>query len=565
MKDAIILTSIIALAILLRVPLLYNASVHFNADEANAALLVKHLLEKGEFTTHAWSVSYAGILEQITAIPFVKTLGFTPLAFKLSPILYYCFWIITTYLLAKSLAGRLVAAISSLVLAASSPMLVLWSQLVNGDLKLMYFLGTMSLYLLHKHSTADRRKTPLLLTLALVLGLGLYANGLFALYLIPISLFSLLRSDWWARVRGTELDRSVDPQSPHGSSMEGLGKAQGQNGMWRNGILFALGFALGFCPKIYQIIWESPSTVHPFYLPAMPSRIWSNVRLLVRESLPSLLGVNPFFNPGVDYWTANLGGSPWLYYWSLTVLALLASACVSKLWSHKQELFQVVCLKPVELSTSALLLSLLLIVPTAFILSTQPQDLLSNRYLVPLYSAIPLILGMWLYDLRKKFGRLAPLAGIMLFVGFYISENVRSDILRGYLSPEWRLQRLPNPLMDVISYLEAHKVQGAYGSYWLTYNTTFFSNERIIVAPFPYVEGWDRYPPYSRYVKTLRDPAYIFFDYEELKEDLDRLLKRRGIPYIRKAIGPFVVYHGTGATPFYNYLAHPPPAPLPQS
>ena len=105
-KDAVAIVALTIFAVLLRIPLLYNADAIFTSDEAVNALVVKHILEGKEFFTHVWDASYVGILEGLTAIPFVKVLGLSALAFKLAPLLYFCSLLVVTYFLAKGLVGR---------------------------------------------------------------------------------------------------------------------------------------------------------------------------------------------------------------------------------------------------------------------------------------------------------------------------------------------------------------------------------------------------------------------------------------------------------------------------
>ncbi|GEM_PF-2740697 len=561
LRDGLAIASAITIALLLKVPLLYNADALYTSDEANAGLLIKQLLDRGELSTHIWGTSYAGILEQLLAVPFVKTFGFSALSFKLAPTVIFSIWIWITYLLGKKLGGRTMAILSSTILACSPPVIVYWSQDFGGSLTVTHCLGALAFYLLHRSIDVSHTNRSLLAAQAFVLGLGLYANTLFIVYLVPIGLHYLLGSSWWAALRPGRTKSQPQPLTQEKAASP-LSAVVMRRSSGATVVVCTVAFLIGFAPKLYHVVWEPPSIITPQYRPASLLTIRGNVRLLLKQCLPSLMGFNPFDDPEVAHWTGNPSGSPILRAWSLVALTLIIVAFLTTLVKHRRELLQILGLRPSVISVPAQMLILIFIVPAAFVFSTHPANIHSNHYLIPLYTALPVVIGTGLMS-WSRFGRSIPLCAAIVLTGFYLAGNARFDSAWNLLTTEWRLQRLPDPWQPLVAYLDQQGIRGGYGSYWLTYRTTFASNERIVVAPYPYAADWDRYPRYTQHTRSLQEPAYLFLQHEEEElTSVKLLLMRRGISYVEKSIGQFVILHSAGATPFYNYLAEPAPTAL---
>ncbi len=546
LKDGLAVGAAVVLALLLKLPLLYSADALYTSDEANAGLLIKQLLDRGELTTHIWGTSYSGTLEQLLAVPFVTLLGFSALPFKLAPTILFCLWIAVTYRLGRCLGGRALGLTAALLLAGSPPVMVFWTQDFGGALTVTHLLGAIAVYLLARslRPPLPNRRVPV--ALAFVIGLGLYANTLFVVYLVPLGLHFLLRARWWADLRSGRVPTEVAMRPAAAAAC-------------------TIAFLLGFAPRLYHLLWGPANIYTPHYQVASPARLLSNLRLLVKSCLPSLLGFNPFRDPEVARWTGDPTGSPLFHPWGWVVLAILTLACLTAVLAYRRELLDALRLRPTVLPVPATLAVLIVFVPAAFVLSTHPANIHSNHYLIPLYVGLPLVVATGLQRWRR-IGRPVPLCATMLVLAFYVGENFRNGVHWELITPAGRLQRLSDPWQPLVAYLDRHGIRGAYGSYWLAYRTVFASAERAIVAPYPYSTNWDRYPRYTAYVSGLADPAYLFFDHEaEERAALERLLERRGLRYVERTVGRFVVVHSDANARFYNYLAEPPPAPLPAS
>lgn len=560
MKDAAAIVALVMFALFLRVPLLYNADAFFNSDEALNALAVKHIVDGKEFTTHVWGSSYVGILIGVTAVPFVKVLGLSALALKLAQLVFFCLLLVVTYLLAKRLGGRPTAIIATIVLACSSPMIVFWSVLAGGGATLPVFFGTLAFFMLQKYVDAARDGRLVLFLLAVVSGVGLYAHAQFSVYLIVLGIYYLLGSPWWSAIRSGKPEAPPLPEVLRNRHPGAIGRVFGGYSKAADIFVFAAGFVIGFSPKLYHLAWGTIGSKRPIYALAGTAKVQANIDLLLRECLPVLVGLNPWNRPAVKHWVGNLE-APVFSYWSLVVLAMILLACSSLVWRYRHELLRIACLKPMKMSIPALMVVLIVVVIAAFVFTPNPQDVLANRYLVPLYTALPFFIGSWIAR-WNRFHRFLPLLGTFVLVGFYLGQNVTWNVRQGFLSSEGRLQRVATPLNDLVAYLDKQGIRGGYASYWINYHATFLSGEKIIIAPY---EDLELYPPYSQYVSALPSPAYIFFDSEGSGRYLEGFLNSRGTPYVKKTFGQYIVFHAPEGGPFYNHLTEPAAAPLPPS
>ncbi len=205
---------------------------------------------------------------------------------------------------------------------------------------------------------------------------------------------------------------------------------------------------------------------------------------------------------------------------------------------------------------------LVLLVPVAallFILSPNPQDVFSSRYLLPWLSSLPIFAGALVARLGRRSLPLGVAAGLFL-IAFPLIQIVRVQQARGYLGPNLRIASQPEPLEDVVAYLRAEGVRGAYGPYWVAYEATFLSGERTLVVP---LLEWDRYPEYTRRVQAMRNVAYIFSgtDSETHRRFLEQM-GRSGKRYKVRRFDKYLVYTDPARGLLLPSYAFAPPRPI---
>jgi hypothetical protein len=135
------------------------------------------------------------------------------------------------------------------------------------------------------------------------------------------------------------------------------------------------------------------------------------------------------------------------------------------------------------------------------------------RYLLPLFISLPFGIALFL---ERTTGRAYAVA--LALLGVFLFAN--------YAAGRELLTRTPRPasLSAVASCLEAHHYPGGYADYWLAYQITALSNERVILAP---TGDNDRYKPYLAYVRSLKNVILL----GETPQPLRSLVTVKGVPY----------------------------------
>jgi hypothetical protein len=199
------------------------------------------------------------------------------------------------------------------------------------------------------------------------------------------------------------------------------------------------------------------------------------------------------------------------------------------------------------------LVLLVFLTATAFVLSPNPRDFASSRYLLPWLTSLPLLAAALLVRLSRR--QLAVALALTAALIVYPLWRILS-YYRGVGQVDgWTPVGLHEPLLDVVAFLRNNSFEGAYADYWEAYKATFLALERPIVAPF---DDWDRYPAYTRHVNSLGRVAYVLRTeqgildpgrIERLRQSLERFRNRlasAGVDPEVVGIGPFLVFHGAG-------------------
>jgi hypothetical protein len=507
---------LLCLALLPRLPLLLNAAARFNSDEAVDALVIQHLLSGRELTLHNWTANYYGIVEGLLAVPFLPFFGATPLAFELGSFAGFMLLVWAVWALGRRLYGREAGAAGAALLCVFSAQVLLWSVTAAGGYALVAAWGTLFLLYYDRVRISPRRGQ--LLGLGWMAGFGLYIYELFLVYLATLALGWVLRG-WPRRLLAArtrpqlraalaELPRQVESMS-----------------------LLLLGFLAGFLPRLWAIL--ASGTDRPRYAFAAAGQISTNIWLLLARCAPALLGIDPSGDRALEMWVGpRLGGRlP-----SLLILAFYAGAWLFAAWSAWRQ--PAPGPPPPDAaareapagngrgegpSTQLLLVLLIPVTALLFVLSPNPVNPTSNRYLMPWLTSLGPLGGLALARLARR-GRPVTWAvgtlALFLLIGVPAAQTAQWEQDQGVLDTDLLPTRLSNPAGDALAYLRGLGFTGAYGGYWNAYKMTFESRERVIVAPY---KDWDRYPAYSRYVDSLPVDAYLWDPQEPLPAELHAL------------------------------------------
>jgi hypothetical protein len=364
--------------------------------------------------------------------------------------------------------------------------------------------------------------------LGFMAGFGFYMHELFICYLAVLILGAITASFPWQalRARGAAERRRA------------LSAAGGQ---LRLAAAFAAGFAIGWAPKIAVLLTGAQGEKRPYYQLADLEKLRANAALLLRECVPAFLGVNPTAAPQLEQFTGH--ATSWAAALGVVVLLAWAASWAWGFARARGSLAGAVARPPQSLTAESLVVLLVPVTALLFVLSLNPQDIHSDRYLFPWLSSLPVLAGALVVRLARW--RIAPAAALMgLLVAFPAVATARSEMVLGYLAPDLSLRRPAEPLEAVLGHLRQKEIRGAYGGYWVAFKATFLSHESIIVAPY---RDWDRYPPYTELVDGLAADAYIFFDPLDVERHAAFLadVQARGRRFETQRFGPYLVYSST--------------------
>jgi hypothetical protein len=508
-----LLLLVLATGLLARIPILWNADSTLSADEAVNALVIQHLLAGREIALFNWDADYFGIVEGLLAIPLVLLLGFVPLAFKLAAVAGFLALVVAVQALGRRLYGPRAGLAAAALLALFSPQLVLWSTLAAVGYCLMAAWGTLTL--LH-FDRLLRRPTPAgFAGLGLLAGFGLY---LYQLYLVYVAL--LLAWAAWAlagRLLARGAGRRGQPVAGprfvparllrvrvSGAATRLRGTNRGPVRLARAAGLLAAGFALGWAPRLALLVAGGGGGKRPSYGLAGADRLAANLQLLLRDCAPALLGANPLQRPELHRWVGPIGARGALL--GVPVLLAYLTAWLWGMARARRELAGATGLLPGLPGIECLLALLPPLTALLFVLSPNPADVLASRFLLPWLSSLPVLAGGMLAWLARRSRPAAAALAFLLVV--YPAERIAVwNLYLRYVDHHLRPVQRAEPLHSVVAYLERQGIRGGYGGYWVAYNATMLSGERVIVAPF---DDWDRYPAYSRFVDGLDRAAYLF-------------------------------------------------------
>lgn len=513
-----LLAGILALAFLARLPLLVNADVRFDSDEAVNALVMKHLVERGEIALHTWDATYFGIVEGVLALPFTWVFGFEPVAFRLAAVVCALLQIVACWLLARRLYGAGAGLLAALLCATVSPMVVHWSAVAASGYLLVVAWGTFSLL---GYEAVRRAGWPptrwRLFASGAVVGFGLY---IYELYLVYAALFTA------AVAVPSVIELFREWQQPPRSRRFGAALVQ----LADRGAAIALGVAAGWAPTLAVHLTGRAGGKTPEYGLASAGRSLDNLDLLLSECLPALLRL-PATDPGLRQWIGAPDALGWVGGLAVATCYVLAvaSGLRSPHRAHPAD-------GPRLPATHHLLLGLLPVVAAAFALSPNPTDAMSARYLLPLLSSLPVLTAGWLARLATRRRTLAAVAVIVL-TAHPVTALVDWYRGLGMVDRHLRVVRLPDSLAALLDQLEAAGIRGGYAEYWNAYRATFASGERVVFTAV----DWDRQPRYTAFVDRLPAEAYLFHvrtPRSEQGRNLDeRLARSRPAEILRR--GPF--------------------------
>ncbi|MFB0546117.1 MAG: hypothetical protein ACETWB_04340 [Anaerolineae bacterium] len=504
------LVGIAALGAALRAYDLVVTQAMIEADEALVGLQAFGIL-RGERPLFYPAQTYGGSFESYLVALVIWLGGASPWTLKIIPFIFSILFIFMTYQLAKEIYNPAVGLLSALFVALCPLLLIVLGLKTFGGYIQTLVLGNLALILLWRilyEGDGGERIWKLEAALGLVSGFALWVNPQFFYYLLPIGLLLLL-------IRRTR-----------------RGAAEVAS--------FALGFGLGVAPLIVGNLSQSAGRTSGSILDGVvPAKdFWpalkATMAYFVTDSLPTVWGVRPFKGP--------LTPGPFLL-----VAPLYLAAIVVEVWRTGRDLLW-------RRDNPALILIVcLLCTPAIFALGALtngnftviiPDSGILTRYVLPLYTFMPILLAAFLWRLRSL-SRWWTVALTLLVLTVNVGGVGMTDLVAQTRSV---FVNVPLPASNgaLIEALEAEGIRYVYTVHWIGYKLIFETRERVIA--FDYMDslrGMDRLPSYSRRVEEAQlAPAYILFNPRwKRPPPLETRLAELGVSYKKRVLDDFLIYH----------------------
>jgi hypothetical protein len=514
----VLLAAVLVLGLAVRWWLLQRAYLIPDADQTIVSLMARHI-EAGEHPVFYWGQPYTGSGEAYVLAGLFRLFGENNLFPHLLPLAASLAWALLTVTLARRLYGPGVAALCACFLIFPSNLLVDWGTWAGSGYLEMMALGTGAILLVLPPLKDPESANPFRLPAAfLLLGLALWVQPLAAAYILAV--LALLCGRILAVVR--------EPAS------------------WASGIgltvVCAATFAIGMAPLLIFNLQNDWSTV------AYLTRRGAHLGLLtvlgrsVISAVPVLLGLAPtttvqsVFNEFLDTHLLlrafGLGLTVYLLIRCVAKWRLALDRCRGLLSSRP----------PGDLALLVLLFALI----GGFLSSgwgAEAWSATEPRYLLPLYTALPLLVRVGLPRVIRPMHWWAAGAVTLALCGGTVGVNAAAAP-----RPDFR------PLAAL---LQTNRVRAVYGDYWTVVPLTYLSGERVVGVAVDDDLGNlhnNRYSPYLRAAAATPQFAWVVQAGSARQKSVLACLAQFGKQYTTLRWDSQVVYLKIGgrAFPWWN-------------
>lgn len=487
----------------------------FNADEAIVALMARHILS-GARPIFFYGQAYMGSVDAYLVSALFGVMGQTVLAIRITQLILYAGTIITTIAVGQVAFGSIRAGwLAGLILAVPTVNLTLYTTVSLGGYGEALLIGNLVILLgciLYKRI---QNGFPIrfweYLSLGLLMGLGLWANGLTLIYSLPVSLALLIQTFIINK-------RIVCRMFSLGLPVL-VGFSLGSLPWW----IFAV--QNGFQALITELLGNAVAVETASWLEVTGQHL---VNLLLL-GLPALFGIRP----------------PWEVRW----LALPLIPFILAFWVIVIVFFIRKTRTDFRVSFFPVLMSIGVVFLISFVATPFGVDP-SGRYFLPLSVILALVAGQMLAEKESKKWQIAALALVIVFHGWGTWECAQERV------PGITTQFDASTVIDTsrqAELIQFLKVQGetrGYTTYWVAYPLVFLSQEELIFTPrlpyhadLRYTARDDRYPVYSDIVNASDKAAFITTKQPELDQRLRGGFQKYGVKWKEEIIGDYRVFY----------------------
>ena len=487
MKKFLVLL-VVLLGLSYRFALLSYNNYPVDADEAIVGLMAKHILQGEEIPIFYYGQHYMGSLEAILTSAMFYLFGQSNMTLKFVPLLFSGIHIFLTYLIARQFLSFNFSILAAIFCAFGPLSLIFWSSKTRGGFIELVMLGSLSLYLFLQILSDKKISYYKVLSLGLVLGLGWWVNNQIVFYIFPIALFFLVVALKRKAFIGTFIFGSI-------------------------------GFFLGGLPFWYANIFLEPkwATFKVLFSGTSDAKVFKNLTGLFAESIPMILGAKRF-------WSEN----EFFSFSSELAYILLAISILSLFFVEKRK-------------EAMLLLTFVLSTVLIFSFSKFGSLYKAPRYLLPLYSVLPVIYAIFASKTKNRF---FCSAFVSLVLALQLLPTIYSKNITLGMPILNHVDRMPRSHQELYEWLEKENYNYIDTNYWIGYRVAFETNEEVKFRIFS--------EPLTARIKSyeqdsLNHPVvYVLVPSQEAS--VVSTLKHYGFNFRRTALDKYVIIDKIKAT-----------------
>jgi hypothetical protein len=455
----------------------YLLTPGLDSDMAIVGLMARHILD-GEFPVFFWGQPFAGTIESYLAAALFAVIGPSRFALALSPFLVSLAFLLVTERLARDGFGREAGRLALLLAAVPAPFLVVHSVTARSNYIENLVLGSLLLLLalrLPREAGPGRRRG--LFLLGLTGGLAWYESPQSIHYLLAAGLFLLLRGP---RLLGRR-DAAIVPPA----------------------------FLLGSLPFwLYNLQAPVTSTFGAIYAQAGRGDLLHSLARYLTEKVPYVLGAVGQ-RGDVHFSMGDL------------LFALYAAAFLFLLCTWR--------------APGSQLVLLFLIVTSAIVVAAYNQGG-TTRYLLPLYSVLPVMMAAFLVRLRRLSVPIFATAVAGLLLTSLASNLLRAEALDPTQHALYRAQREQEARL--VDFLRGEGLTRVYVlDFWDAYRLTFDAQETVVFAE----PGPSFYPPHTAAVDGAARYGYVVKGVQTV-QDFEDTLRGVGVTYRNRRVSGYTVF-----------------------
>lgn len=509
--DLIFVAVCVVVAIVVRLDFMRAVQFTIDGDEAIVGLMGKHILEGRGVPVFYYGQHYMGSLEAILASGSFSLFGSTPFALQLVPLLWSIALVPLMYVSGRSLMSRRTGLVAALFMAVPPPALIVWSTKARGGFIEIVLLATLALYLtvVWLRDCSDKLRYPA--AVGFVLGLGWWVNNQIAYAIAAIGFFATLHF-----VVTPILDLITGRPVP-GALRRVLRVA-----------IFGVGaFVLGSSPYwIYNLRLGFPSA--GMFGLSKYEVFREHLDGLRYVALPMLVGAKRFWQKEWAFWGARE------FAWCLYVIPIFGLVLLR--WKQWARLLtgRVDRREPVELFMIFGAACCLI-----FALSSYGWLVQAPRYLLPLYPALFLLLGVVAQYLARLSLNLSNffVASILIFnvgASYYPERAVAGEpvVFAG--------QRVARNHTPLIAALESHGITRIRTNYWIGYRLAFETGEKVTFSMLAEPDQV-RIPEYDRPGEDTGALPLVLVDSEA--SIVRPALRKLGYTFSEERVGDYILLH----------------------